>query len=82
MSIQLNFSTPLYNQVFDNPDTITPVGKNSLKECVYVNLALKIQCHILLQTAFSAILPTETRLAPDVKMTLLRHQNKVVTTWL
>jgi len=40
MSIQLNSSTPLYNQVFDNPGTITAVGKNSLKECVYVNSAL------------------------------------------
>jgi len=33
--------------------------KNSLKECVFVNLALKIKCHIvkntLIQTAFSAI---------------------------
>jgi len=37
--------------------------KNSLKECVF-NSALKIQCHIvkstLLQTAFSAISPTDT----------------------
>jgi len=36
--------------------------KDNLKECVYVNSSLKIQCHIvkntLLQTAFSAILPT------------------------
>jgi len=36
--------------------------KNSVKECVFVNSALKIQCHVvnntLLQTAFSAILPT------------------------
>jgi len=36
--------------------------KSSLKECVFVNWALKIQCHVvkntLLQTAFSAILPT------------------------
>jgi len=36
--------------------------KYSLKECVIDNSALKIQCHIikntLLQTAFSAILPT------------------------
>jgi len=43
-----------------------PVGKieekNSGKECVFVSLALKIPCQIvknkLLQTAFSAILPT------------------------
>jgi len=29
--------------------------KNRLKECDFVNSALKIQCHV--QTAFSAILP-------------------------
>jgi len=45
-------------------EIVHPVGKmakNSLKEWVFVNSALKIQCHIvkntLLQTAFSAILP-------------------------
>jgi len=36
--------------------------KNSPKECIFVDLALKIPCHIvkntLLQTALSAILPT------------------------
>jgi len=37
--------------------------KNSLKECVYVNSAHKIQCHIVkkytpMQTAFTVILPT------------------------
>jgi len=36
--------------------------KSSLKKCVFVNSALNIQCHVikntLLQTAFSAILPT------------------------
>jgi len=36
--------------------------KNSLKECSFVNSALKIQCHIvkstILQTAFWEILPT------------------------
>jgi len=36
--------------------------KGSLKECVFVNSALKTQCHIvkitLLQTVFLAILPT------------------------
>jgi len=35
---------------------------NSLKECVFVNSALNIHCHIVkntfLQIAFSAILPT------------------------
>jgi len=46
--------------------TRTSVGKvakkNILKECVFVNSALEIQRHVvknaLLQTAFSAILPT------------------------
>jgi len=37
------------------------IANNSLKECDFVNSALKIQCRIvknpLLQTAFSAILP-------------------------
>jgi len=41
---------------------IPPSGKSSLKECVFVNSALKRQCHVvknaLLKTAFSAILPT------------------------
>jgi len=36
-------------------------AKNSLKECVFVNAALKIRCYIvkytLLRTAFSVILP-------------------------
>jgi len=33
--------------------------KSSLKQRVFVNSALKLQCHnTLLQTAFSAILPT------------------------
>jgi len=44
---------------------LLPVGKTakkySLKECVFVNLTLKIQCNVvkntLLQTALSAILP-------------------------
>jgi len=40
----------------------SPWAKNSLKECVFVNSTLKIQCHIVkctfLQTVFSAILPT------------------------
>jgi len=47
--------------------TYFPVGKiakkSSLKKSVFGNSALKIQCHVvkytLLQTAFSAILPTE-----------------------
>jgi len=38
----------------------TKSPKNSLKEFVFVNLALKIQCrqNTLIQTAFSVILPT------------------------
>jgi len=41
-----------------NPENLS----YSLKECIFVNSALKIQCHVvkntLLETAFSAILPT------------------------
>jgi len=52
--------------IFCNDDIVTSQWtespKNNLKECVYVNSALKIQCHIdkntFLQTAFSAILST------------------------
>jgi len=45
---------------FRAPSGIIAKKKNSLKECAFVNLALKIQCHVVkLQTAFSAILPTE-----------------------
>jgi len=32
--------------------------KSSLKECGFANSALKIQCHIVKNTAISAILPT------------------------
>jgi len=44
-------------------DQVWAKKKNSLKECAFfVNSALKIQCYVvnntLLQTAFSAILPT------------------------
>jgi len=42
-------------------------NRNSLMECVFVNSAIKIQCHVvkntLLQTAFSAILPTGRRIS-------------------
>jgi len=50
----------------------------NLKECVFVNTALKIQCHIvkktLLQTAFSAILPTR-----NFKTKLIKRQNVFLT---
>jgi len=44
--------------------------KNSLKECVFVNTALKIQCHIV---GFSAILPT----GKDVKLTISVSFSKI-----
>jgi len=37
------------------------IAKNSVKECVFFNSALKIQCHVVKNKnalAFSAILPT------------------------
>jgi len=47
--------------------------KNILKESVFVNSALKLQCHIventLLQTVFSAILPTRMFYPIDVVTT-------------
>jgi len=56
-----------------------PVGKiakkSSLNECVFVNSALKIQRHIvkntLLQTAFSAILPTGFEFSRPFVLTLI-----------
>jgi len=48
--------------LIDNLPSEQNLQKNSLKESVFVNSALKIQHHIvkniLLQTAFLAILPT------------------------
>jgi len=56
------FDTRLQNFYYVLPSGQNCQKKNSLKECVFVNLALKIQYHIvkytLLQTDFSAILPT------------------------
>jgi len=53
---------PYMDQMEDEPSVQNRQKKNSLSECVFVNSALKIQCHIvkntLLHTAFSAILPT------------------------
>jgi len=44
--------------LIDNLPSEQNLQKNSLKESVFVNSALKIVKNILLQTAFSAILPT------------------------
>jgi len=58
---------PLFDFIvgLNESNMLTEVKKNSLKECVFVNSALNIQCHVventLLQTAFSAILPTGQR---------------------
>jgi len=44
--------------------------KHSLKESVFIDTALKIQCHVvknaLLQTAFSAILATGMKFLPNL----------------
>jgi len=61
---------------------IFPVGKiakkNTLKECSFVNSALKIQCHIikntLPQTALSEILPTGLNL---LKVLWLLFYNRI-----
>jgi len=63
----LTFTFHLEN-IFSVPwefERISPLGKIAKiqsKECVFVNSAFKLQCHIvkntLLHTAFSAILPT------------------------
>jgi len=53
---------PIYVTKIKYKDLRPAQKKNNLKECVFVNSALKIQCQIvkytLLFTAFSAILPT------------------------
>jgi len=50
--------------------------KSSLKQCVFVSLPLKIQCHIvkntLLQTAFSAILPTGLILVIEIRNKMVK----------
>jgi len=50
-----------YNKQINSPS----IDYFCLKECVFDNLALKIQCQIvkntLLRTAFSAILPTDVQ---------------------